>query len=76
MIIVDFADDNVSINDMRLKVVDEQESRKTFLINTNDISIAEAISKITRGNNILDLHIKEPSIERTIESLYKNKVNL
>ncbi|MEC0226366.1 ABC transporter ATP-binding protein [Paenibacillus alba] len=73
MLIVDFAEDNVSLNDSRLRVISEEGPRKTILINTNEITIAEAISKITTGNSIVDLHIKEPNIERTIERLYENK---
>ncbi|OPH60010.1 sugar ABC transporter ATP-binding protein [Paenibacillus ferrarius] len=73
MLIVDFAEDNVSLNDSRLRVISEEGPRKTIIINTNEIAIAEAIAKITEGNSIVDLHIKEPNIERTIERLYENK---
>jgi len=73
MLIVDFADEKSVIDDPRLKVIKEEGPRKSLLFSNAEITVAEAITLITRNYDITDLNLKEPQIEGIVKKIYENK---
>ena len=73
MLVVDFADEQAVIDDPRLKLIKEEGPWKSFLFSNNAISVAEAITLITRKYDITDLNLKEPQIEGIVKKIYENK---
>lgn len=73
MLIVDFADEKAIIDDPRLKVIKEEGPRKSLLFSNAEITVAEAITLITRNYDITDLNLKEPQIEGIVKKIYENK---
>lgn len=75
VLIVEFADKNVQLEDGRLKVIKVEGSTRHILFNKSEVSAGEAITYITRNFNIKDLNLKEPEIEDTIKKLYSREVD-
>lgn len=75
LLIVEFADKNVRLDDSRLKIVKEEGATRHILFNKSEINAGEAITYITRNFNIKDLNLKEPEIEDTIKKLYNREVD-
>lgn len=72
MLEVDFAEDNVRIDDPRLKIGKEEGSRKFVLFNVKEISAVEAIDILLKNYKIVDLHLKEPNIEEIVRRIYES----
>ena len=70
-IIVDFADDDILINDERLKIISSDNKRKVISFDKNQIKIAEVLQILSTNNEILDLQLKEPDIEDAVGFFYK-----
>ncbi len=71
LIVVDFCEERVRIDDPRMEVVKEEGSKQWILLHRGEISVAEAISTITRRHEIQDIQIKEPRIEDAIREIYE-----
>lgn len=71
MITVEFADETVTIEDKRIKVLKEEGPRKFLLCDKQEISAGEAITFITRNYNVVDLNLKEPEIEEVVRNIYE-----
>lgn len=65
-----FADEAVDLAEERLQIVKSEGPRKQIVFRSDQISVAEAISFITRSYKVLDLQLKEPDIEEIIRDLY------
>jgi ABC-2 type transport system ATP-binding protein len=70
MLIVDFEDEEYKNLDLRFRVIKEQGIQKHIIFNKQEISVANAITSITRNYSIKDLKLKEPGIEDIIKKLY------
>lgn len=70
-IIVDFAKENIVIDDQRLNVIESDKNRKIISFNKKIISVTEVLQILTTGNEVLDLQLKEPDIEDAVEFFYK-----
>lgn len=71
-----FADEDAELGEKRLQVVKSEGPRKQILFRSEEISVGEAITHITRNFKVLDLQLKEPDIEEIIRDLYgKAKAN-
>ncbi len=73
LLVVDFADEQVTVDDPRLKLVKVEGPRRTFRFRREEITVAEAITLIARNYDITDLNIKEPEIEGIVKKIYENK---
>lgn len=72
MLTVEFAGEVASrALDPRLHMVKEEGPRKTLLFREQEISVAEAITSITRSHAVVDLRLQEPSIEENVKRLYE-----
>ncbi len=70
MLTVTFSGPNVRIADPRFKVIKDEGVLKVMLFKKEEISVAEAITVITRNYDITDLNLKEPEIEEIVRGLY------
>lgn len=70
IIIVEFQEANVQTLDPRLTIIKEKDKKKWIKINKKEISVAEAISIITRNHDILDISLTEPSVEDAVQKIY------
>lgn len=70
-IIVDFAKENIVIDDERLNVIESDKNRKIISFNKKIISVTEVLQILTTQNEVLDLQLKEPDIEDAVEFFYK-----
>lgn len=73
MLIVEFVDHKTKQFDNRLEVIKEDGLKKWFLINKNEIGIAEAIATITRNYEIKDINIVEPKVEDSVKEMYEKQ---
>ncbi|MBP1904871.1 ABC-2 type transport system ATP-binding protein [Paenibacillus turicensis] len=67
---LDLDDKDNKLNDNRLKLLKDEGFRKSFLFNKNDLSVAQAISIISKNYEIKDMQLKEPDIEEAVKYLY------
>jgi ABC-2 type transport system ATP-binding protein len=74
MLIIDAQGGELLIEDPRLKMIKEEGSRKIILYDKRTINSGEAISLITRKNQIVDLTLKEPEIEEVIKKIYEGSI--
>ncbi|QOS82522.1 ATP-binding cassette domain-containing protein [Paenibacillus sp. JNUCC31] len=71
-IIVEFQETNVQLQDSRLTIYKEENAKKWIKFDEKEISVAEAISSIARNHNIVDISLKEPSVEDAVQKIYGN----
>ncbi|WP_127579264.1 ABC transporter ATP-binding protein [Paenibacillus koleovorans] len=70
---VEFVEERVQLEEPRLQIIHEEGPRKQILFRHDEISVADAISYVTRHFNILDLQLKEPKIEDILKDIYSRK---
>lgn len=73
MVIVEFLDEDIVLEEKRLVVSDDGKYRKSFIFSEDEISVAEAINYLTRNFTITDLKIKEPNVEETVRRIYESQ---
>lgn len=71
-LIVDFSGKPI-LDDDRLVLLHQQEQQYTFLINKQHLSMNEAISLLSRSNDIVDIKIMEPNIEEAVKQLFRKQ---
>lgn len=70
MLIVDFAQENVRIDDPRFKVIKEEGERKWLLYRPEEMNLVDALSILNRQSQVVDLTLKEPDIEDIVREFY------
>lgn len=71
LIEVEFYSDDVVINNPLIRLVKDNNTCKSYLINPREISVAEAVSTIARQNNIKDIKLQEPTIEDAVKRIHQ-----
>lgn len=71
LIEVEFYSDDVVINNPLIRLVKDNNTCKSYLINPREISVAEAVSTIARQNNIKDIKLQEPTIEDAVKKIHQ-----
>lgn len=74
VITVDFIDTDAKVMDMRLQVIKQEGTKKTIVCNKKEISVAEAVTLITRSYDITDFELQEPRIEDIIKKIYEKGI--
>ncbi len=72
MLTIELANENTNIVENRFKIIKEEGPKKRILFDKKEISVAEAITLITRSYDITDLTLKEPNIEEIVKKIYEN----
>ncbi len=72
MLTIELANENTNIVENRFKIIKEEGPKKRILFDKKEISVAEAITLITRSYDITDLTLKEPNIEEIVKRIYEN----
>lgn len=70
LLIVQFQEEDVRIEDERMTVIREENRTKHILFRQEMISVGEAVSLLTRRYTVTDLQLKEASIEDIIKRIY------
>lgn len=71
MIQVEFACDNVTVNDERFSIAGEEGPSRKFICDKETMGIGEAVTYLTRNYDINDIRIKEPEIEEIVRNVYE-----
>lgn len=71
LLMAQFAEDNVSINDHRLNIVKDEGQVKWLSFFKENIGTAEAVSILSREHKLIDLSIKEPETEDIVRRIYE-----
>lgn len=74
-VIVEFDRDNIRIKDNRLKIFREEGPRKWIIFKKDEISVAEAVTYLTKNFRIMDLNVKEPDIEEVVREIYEKRMH-
>lgn len=73
ILIIEFDDQKPKNIDPRIKTVKVEGFKIWFQLNLDEISIAEAISSITKKYEINDISIIEPTVEDAVKEIYSTK---
>lgn len=76
ILLADFLDDNVVLEDNRMQIIKEEGTRKWILFKKDQINPVEAINILTEKYTIKDFSLKEPDIEETVKEIYEKKTKL
>lgn len=71
VIAVELMTDTVVLADPRLSIIREEGPKKWVLLEQDTITLAEAVTLITRHNEIVDIQIMEPQIEEAVKRIYE-----
>ncbi len=74
-IMVQFNENNINIADSRLNIAKDEGQVKWFTFLKNEISVAEAVTQLTRKYDIIDLSIYEPETEDLVRKIYESGMN-
>ena len=75
-ITVEFDTESVHIQEGRIRTIGSEGNTRQFMIRQSEISIADAISHITRNHSICDLSIEEPDVEGIVKKIYQNDMDI
>ncbi|MHA6482689.1 ABC transporter ATP-binding protein [Paenibacillus sp. strain BS8-2] len=70
---IEFKEAHAEIDDPRLVLCKDEGYRKQYQLADSTITIAEAITVVTRSHAITDLKINEPQVEDLIKRIYERK---
>lgn len=73
LITVDLETEAFQLDDPRLTLHKDEGIRKTVLFQKEAIPVTEVIQKLTEKNRIIDIQIKEPSIEEIVKGIYEQR---
>lgn len=73
-IIAEFAQDDAGTMDSRFRIFREEGRKKWITFKKDEVSIAEAVTYITRNYTIMDFHIEEPDIEEIVRGIYEMRI--
>lgn len=73
ILIVDFCEPDIVIEDRRLNIIKEEGLTKWLLFDKNEIGVAQAVTLITRNYEIINIQVKEPEIEDAVRKLYNTE---
>lgn len=74
IIIAEFTEEISGIPDSRFRIIREEGPKKWIDFEKDEISIAEAVTYITRNYSIMDFHIEEPDIEEVVRGIYEKRI--
>ncbi len=70
ILVADFENKEIVINDKRLNLIKQEESRKWILFDKEQINAVEAINILTQDNQLIDLNLTSPDIEEIVKNFY------
>ncbi|MFP4661222.1 MAG: ATP-binding cassette domain-containing protein [Halanaerobiales bacterium] len=70
-VMVQFNEYDINITDKRLNVIKDEGQVKWISFLIDDLSVAEAVTQLTRKYDIIDLSIKEPETEELVRKIYE-----
>lgn len=70
-VIVEFAGDDVVINDPRLRILEKHNNKMIIGFNKDVIKVAEVLHIIAANHEIIDLELREPAIADAVGYFYK-----